>query len=139
VPKLVETGDSLLDGLNGAILASNYALERFLEASANNPITAGARLTEYTRALTMRFTAETTYRKEQERRNVLVDKSKIMQVCRMAIEAVKRRAQRIPNETGPQCNPDNPLLATKVLEREMAGLMKIAAKEIDGLIVTRKI
>jgi hypothetical protein len=136
---LVKTGDSLLDALNGSILASDYALERFLEAAANTPITAGARLAEYSRALTVRMATETTYRKELERRNVLVDKGKIMQVARMAIEAVRRRAQRIPNEVGPQCNPSEPLLATRVLEREMAGLMKIAAKEIDGLIITRRV
>lgn len=138
-PKLVKSGDSLLDALNGAIMASDYALEKLMDAMANSPFTAGARLSEYSRALTVRMTTEVTWRKEQERRNVLVDKAKIMQLARMSIEAMKRRAQRIPNEAGPQCNPQEPLVATKVLEREMAALMRIGAKELDGLVITRRV
>lgn len=128
-----KTGDSLLDALNNAIYVADKAFEEYMMACENNLPTRSLRLSEHNKALDGRLKAERSYREELERREVLVDKHEVLQTARVAIEAVLRSLKRFPQEIGPQCNPDNPMMATKVLEREVAGVIATGAKEIHGL------
>ena len=132
-----KSGDSLLDALNGIIVVSDYAFTKFIDASENNPYEAGARLSEYVRALTARTNMEEAYRKELQVRGVLVDKGIVFQTARQAIEAVLKRLRRMPIEIGPQCNPQEPLRATKILQREVDGVISAGSKEILAIRAAR--
>lgn len=59
----------------------------------------------YLATLKNRFMAERMAREELERRKVLVNKQHIVDYCRRLLDAVLKRLRRLPDETGPQCNP----------------------------------
>ena len=134
-----KTGDSLLDMLNSAWFMAKQAFNAYIEASQRGSVNTSARLSEHCKATKLAMKAETAYRVELERRGILVDKHVAMQESRMAIEAVVRRLKRLPIEVGPQCNPGNPLLATKVLEREVASILAAGAKAIHDLRANRNL
>lgn len=132
-PQPSNTGDSLLDALNNSIAVSNVAYLKFVQASEANSPQLSARLSDHSRAVDARLKAEKAYTDEQERRGTLVDKAEVLQTARQSVEAVLRRLKRLPNEVGPQCNPENPLLATKILAREIAAVISTGAKEVHGI------
>jgi len=134
MPKIPpKTGDSLKDALNNAVFVADRAFEEYLVACENKLSTIPLRLSEHSKALDARLKAERAYREEMERRGVLAEKGKILDAARGAIEEVLRRLNRLPEEAGQQCNPDNPMLATKILEREVKSLILAGKKHLDGL------
>jgi hypothetical protein len=137
IARLERTGDSLYDALMAAIYVSDQALEEYVLACEGNSPSRSVRLSEHNKALDARLKAEKAYREELERRGVLVDRNESFQVARMAIEAVLRRLKRLPVEVGPQCNPGDPAMATKVLSREVEEIIRSGAKEINGLRGTK--
>lgn len=128
-----KTGDSLQDALNNAVHVADRAYEEYLFASENRLSTMPLRLSEHSKALDARLKAEKAFREEQERRGNLVNKSQILEVSRKGIEAMLRRLKRLAQEAGPQCNPENPLLATRILDREVRSIIAAGKKEVDGL------
>jgi hypothetical protein len=136
-PIPVESGDSLLDGLNAAIHAHKVSHILFDHACRMDSHMISARLSEHTRALTARFTAEESYRKEMQIRGVLVDKGIVFQSARQAIEAVLKRLRRLPIEVGPQCNPQESLRATKILQKAVDEIALVGNKEINAIRAAR--
>jgi hypothetical protein len=133
-PKIPQkTGDSLLDALNNAIHVADRAFEEYLFACENKLASIPLRLSEHNKALDARLKAEKAYREEQERRGVLTEKKKIYEICRIALEEVLRRIKRLPAESGPQCNRDNPMMAVKILEREVNAIIASGKAVIDDL------
>jgi hypothetical protein len=122
--QLPKSGDSLLDALNAAIAVSERAYEEFDKAMCNKETArTSALLSVHNKSLEARFMAEKSYREEQERRNVLVDKAKIVEGARRTIEAILRRLKKLPQEKGPECNPENSLQAVQILEGEVNSII----------------
>lgn len=119
VPKPSKTGDSLLDALNNTVTVADAAFKAYHYAMTKGLSTQSARLSEHNKAIDGRLRAEKAYREEQERRNLLVPKGVITDMCRRCMESVLRRLRKLPNEQGPQCNPQEPLMAVRILEREV--------------------
>lgn len=114
------TGDSLLDALNSAISVQQMAYAQVTDAVALKKTTTLAPLVSiHNKALEARFSAETMYRKELESRGLLVDKQAITEKCRRCLDTVLRRMRKLPNEAGPQCNEQEPLKATAILQRSV--------------------
>jgi hypothetical protein len=138
VPKLpAKTGDSLQDALNNAKYVADRAFEEYLLACESDSATRPLRLSEHSKALDARLKAEKAVREEMERREMLANKAVVFQAARTACEAVLRRLKRLPLEIGPQCNPENPLMATKLLEREVTTILAVGAKSIMALQTAR--
>lgn len=136
-PKPVESGDSLLDVLNAFIHVHEVSLALFDHACVHNQLAIPARMSEHTRAGMARMQAEEAYRKEMQIRGVLVDKGIVFQTARQSIEAVLKRLRRMPIELGPQCNPQEPLRATKIMQREVDVVISAGAKEIEAIRAAR--
>jgi len=117
--KPVRTKDSLADALSNAILANEGAFEDYEFARVNKLGTRSVRLSEFNKSLDGRLKAERAYREEMEIRGVLVPKQQIVEMARRCMETVLRRLNKLPQEQGPQCNPQEPLMAVKILEREV--------------------
>jgi len=130
--KPAKTGDSLLDALNNAIVVADGAFVDYEHARVNNSPSRSARLSEHNKALDQRFKAEKAYREEMERRNILVEERVIMDKARRIIDAILSRVKKLPVEQGPQCNPLDPLLATKILQKAVDAIMKSGAQAING-------
>ena len=127
------TGDSLLDALNNTITVADDAFMAYQRAVAGNLSTQSARLSEHNKAVEARLKAEKLYREELERRNILVPKAVILESCRRCLDAVLRRLKKLPMEQGPQCNPQEPLMATTILEREINEIIAVGQKALKGL------
>lgn len=136
-PIPVESGDTLLDALSAAIHAHKVAQLLFDHSCRTDSHMISARLSEHTRALTARFTAEESYRKEMQIRGILVDKGIVFQTARQAIEAVLKRLRRLPIEAGPQCNPQESLRATKILQKAVDEITLVGNKEINAIRAAR--
>jgi hypothetical protein len=117
------TGDSLLDALKNSISIADAAYEDYQLARANPELNRSARLSEHNKALDARLKAEEAYRKEMERRKLLVPKHEILERTRRIIENVLRRIKKLPQEQGPQTNPENALHATNVLTRAVDDIL----------------
>lgn len=113
------TGDSLEDALKDAQTICKDAFTAYQDALSNGDIQTSARLSEFNKALDGRLKAEKAAREEQERRGILVPKAVITESVLRSIETIIRRLNRLPQEAGPQCNPDNPLMATTILQRSV--------------------
>lgn len=131
-PKPSETGDSLLDALNDAIAVQKTAFEKFQE-SAGSPMANSAVLSMHNKAIDQRFKAEKSYREEQERRGILVPQQEVIEKCRHAMDQVLRLLKKLPTESGPQCNPTNPLLAKAILDREVNRIIAAGYNAMKGL------
>jgi len=115
---LQASGDSMLDALNQIKYAREAAFELFLDAKNAGDLAAISPLIAlHTRTVMTYFKAESAYRAELERRGVLVNKYEITEHCRRCLDAVLKRPKKLPQESGPQCNPGDPLLALKILHR----------------------
>jgi len=139
IPEPEETGDSLLDALNAGIYVHKMALRQYKQAVRDGSVTQSARLSEHNKALEYRMKAETMYREEQERQGILVNKHAVLQLARKSIEAVIRRLERLPIEAGPQCNPGNPLQATKILERAVNDVRSAGARAVEDLLAKKNL
>ena len=130
-----DTGNSLQDALATSIFANNAAFELFEEAKARGD--EDGRLGYYMRiylSTTMtRMKAERMGREEMERRKVLVNRHYIVECCRRCLEAVIRRLRRLPDETGPQCNPQNPVMGYEVLKRAVDAVLEAGQNALRDL------
>jgi hypothetical protein len=126
------SGDSLLDALNNSIAVADAAFEDYQLARQNPELNRSARLSEHNKAIDARLKAEEAYRKEQERRGILVPKAEITEMVRRCIDAVLRRLRKLPQEQGPQCNPSEPLMAVKILEREVNDIIASGQRALEG-------
>ena len=133
VVKRSNSGDSLQDALNNAIAVADQAFEAYLHAMQHSPSTLSQRISEHNKAMDARLNAETLYRKELERREILVNKHKILEHCRRALDSVLRRIKKLPGEVGPQANPSEPLVAVNVLNRAVAEIMSTGEKSLREL------
>ncbi len=127
-----KTGDSLLDALTNTILVADGAFEDYEWARVNKLGSRSARLSEHNKAIDARLRAEKAYREEMERRKLLVPITEATDLCRRSIEAVLRRLKKLPDEQGPQCNPQNPLLARQILQAEVNTIIAVGRKAIDS-------
>ena len=135
-PKPSQTGDSLLDALRNAIAISDWAFRAYVEADDRSK---SARLSEHNKALATRLSAEKAYREEQERREILVMKTEITDRCRRGMEAVLRRLNKMPMETGPQANPGDPLMARSVIQKAVDEIKRAAQNamaDMDAKVTT---
>lgn len=72
-------------------------------------------------------------RQEQERRKVPVNKQHILDYCRRCMEAVIKRLRRWPDESGPQCNPQNPVMGYEVLKRAVDAVLEAGQNALGDL------
>lgn len=127
IPK---TGDTLLDALNAAIAVHERAYEMVEEAmAAGSDETVSIRLSVYNKAQDGRFAAEKAYREEQERRNILIPFAEATILFRKGFDYLLTRIRRMPSALAPQCNPNVPLMAFTVLEREIVSIVTEAQKQ----------
>jgi hypothetical protein len=87
----------------------------------------------HSKALVLTLTAEKMAREEMERRKILVPKEQMIELGRRTLGEVARRLKRLAGESGPQCNPDTPLMAVKVLERAVNEILLAAQKATQEL------
>ena len=113
------TGDSLLDALNNTVATADMAFMAYKDALLSESPTSAARLSDHSKATQAMLQCNKFYREEQERRSNLVPKQVIIEGCRKAMEVVLRMLNKLPSEQGPQCNPENPIMAMKVLQRKV--------------------
>lgn len=128
-----KTGNSLLDALSNAIAVADGAFEDYDFARRNKLGSRSVRLAEHNKALDSRLKAEKAYREEVERRKLIVPLQEAMDMCRRTMEPVLRRLKKIPSEVGPQCNPQDPLMASKILEGEVNAVIAVGRKALDAL------
>lgn len=127
------SGDSLRDALDNAITVQERAfveVDKAIVSGANNT---SAMLAVHTKALEARFMAEKSYREEMERRGLLVEKSVIIELARRTMDAVLRRLKKLPQEKGPECNPQNALMAVGILEAEVNSIIATGRKALDAI------
>lgn len=131
--KPARTSDSLHDALQNAIKVSEGAFEDYENARVNKLATRSIRLAEHSRAVDMRLKAEKAYREELERRKLLVPIQDAIDMCRRTMDPVLRRLKKIPQEVGPQCNPQEALKAVSILELEINNVISIGRKALDAI------
>ena len=49
------------------------------------------------------------------------------------LDAVLKRLRRLPDETGPQCNPQNPLMGYEVLKRAVDAVLEAGLNALRDL------
>jgi hypothetical protein len=119
--------------LHNAIAAADDAFGDYQAARLAHSMEKSSALSIHNKALDQRFKAEKAYREEQERRNILVPRQEIIEICRRAMDQVLRALRKLPTETGPQCNPTDALLARSILEREVNKIISIGHKALTEL------
>lgn len=129
----VKTGDGLDDALACSIMVCDGAFADYEYARVNGLGSRMLRLTEFNKALDSRLKTEKAYRMEQLRRGTLVDKIEITEMCRRCLDSVLRRLKKLPQEKGPQCNPQDSLRAVRILEAEVASIIQLGQDVINGL------
>lgn len=127
------TGDSLYDALQNAIMVADDAFEAYQEARVQRLSSRSVRLSEHSKALITRMKVEQVYREELERRNLLIPKSEAVEMCRRVMEPVLRRLKKLPQERGPQCNPQNALQAVTILQREVNAIIDTGRKALESV------
>jgi len=132
-PPASNTGDSLLDALNNSIAAATRAYEDFEHACVNSLGTRSMRLSEHSKAIEAQLKSEKAYRQEQERRDVLVDKQVIIERCRQTLDSVLRLIKKLPSETGPACNPQDQILAVRILQKATDSILIAGGKALRDL------
>ena len=88
----------------------------------------------HSRSLLLYFKAESAYRAELERCGVLVNKDVITEHCRRCLGAVLKHLKRLPQESGPQCNPNEPHFAFTILQREVDEILLTGQKALTDLV-----
>lgn len=128
------TGDSLLDALNSSIYVRKAAFDLLEDAMNAGDIPAISPLISiHTRSLLLYFKAESAYRAELERRGVLVNKDVITEHCRRCLDAVLKSLKKLPQESGPQCNPQEPHFAFTILRRAVDEILLKGQKALQDL------
>ena len=128
------TGNTLEDLLNDATYMNKQAFTHLEEARLegnDNRIALYMRV--YLASLHMRLKAEKLAREEMERRRVLVNMEEARAVCRRCLDAVAKRIRRLPQEVGPQINPQQPVLAYEILQRAVNEVLVAGQDAIRGL------
>ena len=133
-PEPSKTGDSLLDALNNSVATADMAYKAYKDALLSESPTSAARLSDHSKATQAMLHCNKFYREEQERRSILVPKQVIIEGCRKAMEVVLRMLNKLPSEQGPQCNPENPIMAMKVLQRKVDEIKVATQAAIGGLV-----
>lgn len=64
---------------------------------------------------------------------VLVNKHEICERIRRRMEAVLERLRRLPQESGPQCNPAQPHMALAILQRAVDEILLTGQKALTDL------
>jgi len=131
--KPAKTGDSLLDALNNAIAVADGAFEDYEYARVHKLGSRSIRLSEHNKAIDSRLKAEKAYREEMERRKILVPIQEAVDMCRRTMDPVLRRLKKLPQESGPQCNPQDALTAVRILEAEVNTIIGIGRKALDAI------
>ncbi len=127
------TGDKMLDALNAARNVQERASEEYEKAMCSGSYTRVSPLLHvHTKALEARFMAEEKYREELERRGELVDKAIIIEMTRRVMDAVLRRLKKLPQEKGPECNPQNPIIAVSILEAEVNNIIATGRTALEA-------
>lgn len=127
------TGDSLLDALLNSIAVADGAFEDYEYARVHKLGSRSIRLSEHNKAIDSRLKAEKAYREELERRRIIVPISEAIDMCRRTMEPVLRRLKKLPQEAGPQCNPQEPLNAVKILEGEINAIIATGRRALDAI------
>lgn len=131
---LQSTGDSQLDALNRINSTREAAFELFEDAKNTGNIAAISPLIAlHSRIVMTYFRAESAYRAELERRGVLVNVHVITEKVRRCMEAVLKRLKRLPHESGPQCNPQDAMLAFNVLQRAVDDILLTGQQALRDL------
>ena len=128
------TGNTLEDLLNDATYMNKEAFMlvdvAMLGGDAN---LTGHYMRIYLASLHMRLKAEKLAREEMERREVLVNKYDASAMVRRLVDAVLRRLRRLPDEYGPQCNPQEPVMAYNILQDAVNEILLAGQEAIRGL------
>lgn len=127
------TGDSLLDALLNSIAVADGAFEDYEYARVNKLGSRSVRLSEHNKAIDSRLKAEKAYREELERRRLIIPISEATDMCRRTMEPVLRRLKKLAQEAGPQCNPQDPLKAVKILESEVNAIIATGRRALDAI------
>jgi hypothetical protein len=128
-----QTGDSLQDALNNSIAVADGAFEDYEYARVNKLASRSIRLSEHNKAIDSRLKAEKAYREELERRGILVNKHEITEKIRRCMDAVLKHLKRLPQESGPQCNPQDPIMALTILQRAVDEILLTGQKALHDL------
>ena len=116
------------------IAANEHAFELFEDAVARGEDAhLGTYIRLHTATMMTRLKGERMVREEQERRKVLVNKHHILDFCRRLLDAVLKRLRRLPDETGPQCNPQNPVMGYEVLKRAVDAVLEAGQNALTDL------
>jgi len=128
------TEDSLQDALANAISVNNAAFELFEGARCRGGYgQLGPYVQIYSKSLDMRLKAERMVREEMERRGVLVNYHELIEKIRGCMNLVLKRLKRLPDEAGPMCNPQDPLHAYEVLQREVNDVLLTGQQAIAAM------
>lgn len=128
-----DTGDPMQDTINDMHAAAKSAFRAYQRALAGNLSTQSARLSEHSRAQVAKVAVEKSCREEMERREILVPKNAIVEKCRQAMDVVLRRINKLPSESGPQCNEQEPLKAVTILQKAVDDIKRAAQSAIHAL------
>ena len=128
------TGNTLEDALADSITMNKCAFALFEEARAAGD---DGRLSHYIRiysaSLQLRLKAEKMAREEMERRKVLVNMEEARAVCRRCLNSVLKHLRRLPQESGPQCNPQDAMMAYNVLQRAVNEILLTGQQALTDL------
>jgi hypothetical protein len=128
-----DTGDPMQDTINDMHAAAKSAFRAYQRAVTGNLSTQSARLSEHSRAQVAKVAVEKSCREELERRGLLVPKHEIVEKCRRCMETVIRRLKKLPTESGPQCNEQEPLKAVTILQRAVNEIMAAGKQALSDL------
>ena len=128
------TGNTLEDARNDAITMNKCAFALFDEArSTGDDRILPHYMRIYSASLQLRLKSEKLAREEAERRGVLVNKHEICEKIRRCLDAVLKRLRRLPQETGPQCNPAQPHMALAILQHAVDEILLTGQKALRDL------
>lgn len=119
--------NALINARQAAAEAWRLLSEAMIEA---RPSKIQVLLTVHNKALDGLFTAESSYRKELERRTTLVPLSEAKSIVGKVIGIIVSRLTAFPQNVAPRCNPINPGLAMTILEDECAAILKDAQQAV---------
>jgi hypothetical protein len=128
------TGNTLEDLLNDATYMNKEAFTLVDVAMLGGDANLTAHYMRiYLSSLHMRLRAEKGAREEMERREVLVNKYDASALVRRLVDGVLRRLRRLPDEYGPRCNPQEPVMAYKILQEAVNEILLAGQEAIRGL------
>lgn len=126
---LTDEGDPMGVSLKKAqkVQAESYRLVCIAQA-AKDDVSIGARLGAFNKSTTVVFDASERYRKEMERRGMLIALPVAKDIARKSFETILSRLQAFPQSLAARCNPSNPLHARDILQKEVITILEDARK-----------